>query len=243
MDLDPHRRARNNHEHVMHELGLGIVRGDFPEGSLLPGDAELTGRFSVSRTVLREALKTLAAKGLIQPRARVGTRVLARGDWHLFDPEVLSWHFEAGVSRELFFSLAEMRLALEPEAAALAAERRTPEQLDDLRACIAAMDDPACSPHDFAALDVAFHANIAAASANPFMQSVTALVEVALAASFALTAPGSNQFTARKIVTVHRQIIDAVEARDTGGARQAMRMAIEQGLRRARSVLDDSRKD
>ena len=70
----------------MRELGVGIVSGDFPQNSILPGDAELMERFGVSRTVLREAMKTLAGKGLIQAKARIGTRVRDRSDWNLFDP-------------------------------------------------------------------------------------------------------------------------------------------------------------
>lgn len=238
MAFDPRPRARNSHAHVMHELGLGVVRGDFPEGSLLPGDAELTARFSVSRTVLREALKTLAAKGLIQPRARVGTRVLERSAWHLLDPDVLSWQLEAGVDSALFLSLAEMRLALEPEAAALAAAHRTPDQFARLRALAAEMARPECTGEEFAAHDVAFHRQVAEASGNPFMQSITALIEVALATSFALTAPGNDRATAQTIASVHNRIADAIETGDAEAARSAMRAAIEQGLGRARSVLE-----
>ncbi|RYY33816.1 MAG: FadR family transcriptional regulator, partial [Sphingomonadales bacterium] len=87
---------RSHTAHVVRELGLGIVAGRHPEGSILPGDAELMDRFGVSRTVLREALKTLAGKGLIQAKARIGTRVRPRTEWNLFDPDVLIWHARNG---------------------------------------------------------------------------------------------------------------------------------------------------
>ncbi|MEO7221708.1 MAG: GntR family transcriptional regulator, partial [Devosia sp.] len=81
--------ARSHSIRVVDDLGLAIVSGQRAEGSLLPGDFELLERFGVSRTVLREALKTLAAKGMVQARARVGTRVRPRSSWNLFDPDVL----------------------------------------------------------------------------------------------------------------------------------------------------------
>ena len=95
-------QSRTHHGHVMRDLGLKIISGAYPENSILPGDAELLERFGVSRTVLREALKTLAAKGLIQPKAKIGTRVLERSHWNLFDPDILVWHFEAGQARIFF---------------------------------------------------------------------------------------------------------------------------------------------
>ena len=91
------RKRRGNHAHVVAELGRGIVSGKIPEGSLLPGDAELSARFGVSRTVLREAMKTLSAKRLIEAKAKVGTRVLDRESWNFFDSDVLGWRFEAGL--------------------------------------------------------------------------------------------------------------------------------------------------
>ncbi len=93
--------TRTSHAQVVHELGKAIVGGEFPIGSILPGDPELALRFKVSRTVLREAMKTLAAKGLIIPRARIGTRVTPKTHWNLFDSEVLAWHFDKGVEEGL----------------------------------------------------------------------------------------------------------------------------------------------
>src|SRR5688572_24032485 len=126
---DAPTRSRSHTSRVVNDLGLGIVTGQLSEGSLLPGDQELLTKYRVSRTVLREALKTLGAKGLVQARARVGTRVQPRAAWNLFDPDVLVWHAEAGFRPEFLRHLAEIRMALEPEAAALAALRRTPANL------------------------------------------------------------------------------------------------------------------
>ena len=84
--------ARSHTAHVVREIGLGIVGGSFPPASILPGDTDLMERFGVSRTVLREALRVLAGKGLIQAKARIGTRVRDKAQWNLFDADVLIWH-------------------------------------------------------------------------------------------------------------------------------------------------------
>ena len=104
--------ARNLHSDVLWALGLAIVSGTYAEGAILPSDSELLERFGVSRTVLREALKTLAAKGLIEARARIGTRVLPRNRWNLFDADVLAWFFELGPEVSFLRSLAEVRIGM-----------------------------------------------------------------------------------------------------------------------------------
>src|SRR5690606_22855808 len=111
--------TRNLHSQVLWELGVAMVRGDYAEGEILPSDSELQQRFSVSRTVLREALKTLAAKGMIEARARIGTRVLPRQRWNLFDADVLAWHFETGPDLNFLSSLAEIRIGVGVEPARL----------------------------------------------------------------------------------------------------------------------------
>jgi DNA-binding FadR family transcriptional regulator len=93
---------------VVDQLGIAIIGGEFPPETTLPIDSALQDRFGVSRTVLREALKALAAKNLIASRARIGTVVLPRRDWSLFDPDVLAWHFETGPDIAFLRSLAEI---------------------------------------------------------------------------------------------------------------------------------------
>ncbi|MGH6862476.1 MAG: FadR/GntR family transcriptional regulator, partial [Phyllobacterium sp.] len=185
-------QSRTHLGHVMRDLGLKIISGSYPENTILPGDTELLQRFGVSRTVLREALKTLAAKGLIQPKAKIGTRVLERSHWNLFDPDILVWHFEAGPSAHFLSSIVEMRLALEPEAAGLAALRRTDEQLEKLYAWVGKMGEARESASDFVYSDLQFHIAIAEASGNPFMRSISALIEVALVTTFTISSPIPN---------------------------------------------------
>ncbi len=121
----PTLRARSNHAEVARSVGIDIISGRYGEGARIPGDAELMATFGVSRTVLRESVKTLVAKGLLTTKAGVGTVVRGRSAWNMFDVDVLAWHLDVGIDKRFLSDLAEIRLAVEPQAAALAASRRT----------------------------------------------------------------------------------------------------------------------
>lgn len=161
------RKRRNSHAHVVSELGSAIVSGRIAEGSLLPNDAELSMRFGVSRTVLRETMKTLAAKRLVEPKAKVGTRVLDRSSWNFFDPDVLGWRCEAGIDQEFVKHLAEIRLALEPAAAAAAALQASNDDIVSLYVIAAKFDNPKHTPETIAKVDLEFHLAVAHMSGNP----------------------------------------------------------------------------
>jgi DNA-binding FadR family transcriptional regulator len=224
--------SHTHHGHVMRDVGLKIVSRFYAEDSILPGDTELLQQFRVSRTVLREALKSLAAKGLIQPKAKIGTRVLKRAHWNLFDPDILVWHFETGASPEFLSSLLEMRLALEPEAAGLAAFRRSEEQLERLYDCVGKMDGAEQSAADFVNSDLQFHIAIADASGNPFMRSISTLIEVALVTTFTISSPIPNPERHGQSVARHKAIVDAINVRDVQSAKAAMRAVISDGAER-----------
>ena len=113
----------------MQELGSRIVRGDVKPGDTLPNEADLGREFGASRTVVREAVKSLASKGLIDPRTRVGTKVLPSTQWNLLDLDVLGWRYAAMPPMQFFREMSEIRRMIEPEAAALAAERVKPDDL------------------------------------------------------------------------------------------------------------------
>src|SRR3546814_583544 len=131
----------SSHDQVARALGTEILAGVYPPGSKIPGESEILHRFGVSRTVLREVLKTLTAKGLIVSKTRVGTTVLDSSHWNFFDADVLSWKVSQGFDAHFRHDLTQVRLALEPAAAAEAAERRSDEDVADLRRCIAQMWD------------------------------------------------------------------------------------------------------
>ncbi|WP_371833396.1 FadR/GntR family transcriptional regulator [Ferirhizobium litorale] len=223
----PGRGSRTSHAHVVDELGRQIVSGAMAVGSLLPGDAELAQRFKVSRTVLRETMKTLAAKGLIVPRARVGTRVTGKNLWNMFDSDVINWHFEGGVNEEFLLHLYDVRLAFEPFAAGLVAERATEEDIARLRHLAKRMGDAGHTVDSLALADLEFHLAIAEFSRNPFMRTVGSLIEAALVGMFRLSSPSSqDELGIGDVSLTHMRIVDAIAARDPEAAKKAMEHVI-----------------
>ena len=217
----------------MREIGMAIVSGGYRQNEILPGDAELLAKFGVSRTVLREAVKTLAGKGLLQSKARIGTRVRDRTEWNLFDADVLIWHAEIGFDEAFIRHLGEMRMALEPEAAALAALRRTTAQIEGLYGWVDRMGTQDVSTQQFVDADLNFHLAVATAAANPFLKSISTLIEVALVAALARSSPVDDAVSLLEVVARHRAIADAIARGEPDAARLAMREVIGEGIARA----------
>lgn len=217
---------------VVDRLGIAIVGQQYAPGDALPADTELMARYDVSRTVLREALKALSAKNLIVSRARIGTLVRPRREWSLFDPDVLAWHFEVGPDRAFLASLAEIRVGIELESAALAAQRRTDAQIERLFEYVDGMG-AAADTVEFARCDLEFHRTVADASGNPFMASITGLVDLALATAFTISSPIDDVVARDITVAHHRRIAEAIAAGDVERARNAMRVVIAEGYDRA----------
>jgi DNA-binding FadR family transcriptional regulator len=227
--------VRSHTAHVVREIGMGIVSGAYPQNSILPGDAELMERFGVSRTVLREALRTLSGKGLVQAKARIGTRVRDKASWNLFDPDVLVWHARSGFDPAFLEYLSEMRMALEPEAAALASKRRTPLQLQHMYGWAEKMGADGVSPAEFVDADLNFHLSVAAAAGNPFLRSISTLIEVALVQLLTISSPIEEPVRHARSVAKHRAIADAIARRDPEAARAAMVAVVEEGITMARA--------
>lgn len=227
----PTRRAHSNHAEIARNIGIDIISGRYAEGTKLPGDIELILKFGVSRPVLRESVKTLVAKGLLSTKARVGTVVRERAAWNMFDIDVLAWHLDAGINKRFLRDLADIRLAVEPSAARLAAERRSDSDIAELRRSMALMQAAPSDSAGFADADLSLHITIANASGNPFMRSIGWVIEAALRASFLLSAPVEEP--ERDIVLAsHKQIVDAIEQRNADEAAQQMTKVILNGLRR-----------
>ena len=222
------RKSRTSHAQVVDELGRAIVAGNFPVGSILPGDAELAQRFKVSRTVLRETMKTLAAKGMIVAKARVGTRVTEKNLWNMFDSEIIAWHFDSGVTEEFLLQLYDIRLAFEPFAAGLVAERASKQDIENLRTLATEMAALGHTSESLALADLHFHLAIAEASHNPFMRTLGSLIEAALVGMFRIsTPPSQNGFS--DIADTHMRIVDAIVAGNVDAARRAMEVVIIDG--------------
>ncbi|MFH1795843.1 MAG: FadR/GntR family transcriptional regulator [Pseudomonadota bacterium] len=232
-------RARNSHALVVDALGKAIVGGEYPRGSTLPGDLELAARFGVSRTVLREAMKTLAAKGMIVAKARIGTRVTDKSTWNYFDSDILRWHLELGADSRFMAHLAEMRLAFEPYAARLACRHATPRDIEQMLTHADAMEK-ATSQEGFALADLAFHMALAEASKNPFMYSVGALVEAALVTSFRLSSPFGEAARQSMSAENHRRIALAIQLKDEAKAAAAVEVVIAEGRDRVGLKLGEA---
>lgn len=227
----PTRRAHSNHAEVARSIGVDIIAGRYAEGTRLPGDAEMIAMFGVSRPVLRESVKTLVAKGLLTTKARVGTVVRERGAWNMFDADVLAWHLDAGIDKRFLNDLAEIRLAVEPRAAMLAAAQRSEDDLAELRRCMDRMRLEASDSAGFADADLALHVAVARASGNLFMRSIGHVIEAALRASFLLSAPVEPE-DRDTVLLWHQKIVDAIAAGDATTASEAMVYVIHNGMRR-----------
>lgn len=218
--------ARNYHSFVIAEVGLAIVSGRMPVGSILPGDAEMMDRFGVSRTVLREALKTLEAKGLVEARAKVGTRVLPQPRWNLFDRQVLSWLLESGPAPAMLAAFRIVRESLEVEAAGQAALHREGEHMRLLHYWLKQREVMSQQPEPFALAEFEIHRVVAEASQNPFLRAATALAEFGVALAVQrrigvdLNAPPEG--LAPALAGRYEALVAAIEVGNAAAARHVM---------------------
>lgn len=230
-------KALSTHDQIARTLGMEILSGVHAPGANLPHEADLLSRFAVSRTLLREVIKTLTAKGLVISKTRVGTRVTDPVNWNYFDAEVLAWQVGLGMDADFRRHLSEIRWALEPRAAALAAEHRSASDVAELRRCIAAMRAVGHTRRSFAETDLVFHLAVATASGNPLLRSMAAVIEAALIASFSLSSPADRAELQESVTRKHELIVDAIEAKDPAAAAKAMLGVIDDGVERIEREL------
>lgn len=179
--LSGRHAARNFHTFVINEIGRGIVTGQFPIGSVLASDAVMMEQYGVSRTVLREALKTLESKGLVEARPKVGTRVSPRSRWNFFDPQLLAWHFDAPPDHAFHESLFRVRELMETPMVKLAAQNRTAEHVRLLKFWVHKMETAEDSIEQFGLACLEVHSVLAEAGQDFLLRSVTGVVELTLA--------------------------------------------------------------
>ncbi|MEZ2417939.1 FadR/GntR family transcriptional regulator [Luteibacter sp. RCC_6_2] len=211
--------ARGLHNLVVQQLGRLIVSGELAPGEGLPREEVLAERLNVSRTALREAMKVLVAKGLIESRQRTGARVREAIHWNQLDADVLAWRCASMPTESFVEKLVEMRELIEPGAAAAAARRRTDAQLVTLKAAYDAM--AASEDLDaWAQADLAFHETLLRATNNELMVSLFSVIETALGTFFLLSARNAANFKAA--LPHHEKVYEAVRRRQPEVARQAM---------------------
>ena len=206
-------------QQIVNELGLRIVRGEYSGENSFPIEANLCEEFGVSRSVLREAVKMLTTKGLLRARPRQGTWVQSEEAWNLLDPDVLRWLLERKFSIDLLSDFTEIRMAIEPQAAAFAAVRATDAQKQRIADALDRMQDAEKGDDDPLLSDIAFHVALLEASGNRFFSQLRDMVDTALRISIRLT----NQYKGVALASVsdHRKVYAAIEAGDPEAARAA----------------------
>ncbi|MFE2644578.1 FadR/GntR family transcriptional regulator [Streptomyces nigra] len=229
--MTPYAR-RGVHGQTVEALARRILGGRIPEGATLDLVA-LQSELDVSLTALRESLKVLAAKGMVDARQKRGTFVRARSDWNLLDADVLRWQFEGAgeatdADRTLLRNLAEVRAIVEPAAVRLAAERRTDADLEALEAAIDAMGEDGAGPGQAVEADLAFHRALLAATHNELLERMEMVIEPGLAHRDRLVHSHPHS---EDPVPAHRAVLDAVRERDPGAAESAMRALLVQAGR------------
>ncbi len=216
--------GRNLTSGIVQKLGQAIVTGVYGANNPFPVEAELCRQLGASRSVLREAVKMLTAKGLLKARPRQGTWIEPEENWNLLDPDVLSWLLDRKFSIEVLSEFTQVRLAIEPLAAALAARRADPVALAEIQAALNRMKAAEVGEDDPLTSDIAFHVAILKASGNRFYARLRDIVDAALRTSIRLT----NQRKGVRLASVadHETIALAIFAGDEDGAANAMRKLI-----------------
>ncbi|WP_419759680.1 FadR/GntR family transcriptional regulator [Acidisoma sp.] len=241
---------RDRSEDVAHAIGLRIVGGNPPPGSLLPTEHQLAAEIGVSRAALREGFRLLAARGMIIGRRKVGTMVRPMADWNMLDASVLAWHLEQEPTEAFIDGLFEARLIVEPAAAAMAAQRAHEDQVGVMREALremavaqgAAGNGPApdAAENDdidkTVGADLRFHKAVLAAAGNHFLATFGALIGSSLIASFRLNWRAHNSAPAISLA-LHEDVLNAITARDAQAAEGRMRVLLSAAQRDARLSL------
>jgi DNA-binding FadR family transcriptional regulator len=217
------------HGTIARSIGVEIVSGKKPPGFQFGGEIDASEKLGVSRTAYREAMRILAAKGLIESRPRAGTRVNPRSRWNLLDPDVLAWSFETEPQPDFVRGLFELRELIEPGAASLAAQRRSDDHLALMRSALEEMAKFPLETQQGRAADQRFHRALLAATDNEPL--------AALATSIGAAVEWTTRFKTREgpllrdPVPDHQKVYDAIAARNPRAAGSAMRDLIMWALK------------
>lgn len=234
MNRRPASLPKRLHEHVVDELGARIVRGDYKPDQVLPVEDALVAQLGVSRTVVREAVKVLAQKNLIQVRTRTGTRVCPPVRWNQLDPDILRWRFAGSLDPKLISDLIDLRRIIEPAAAELAALRATPAMLQALWATLEEMGQE--SPLDaHIAADLRFHLGILEAAGNELLCGLRHSLEGAL--NIAIGFSTHSKEDGLRSLEMHREVLVAIAAQAPERARHAMKLLVDSWARDCLRIL------
>jgi DNA-binding FadR family transcriptional regulator len=231
---------KNFHGHTLDLLGEAIVAGRYPVGGSIPPEPMLCVQFGVSRTVIREAVKSLVARGLIVTGPKVGTRVLPEEQWNWFDPDVVAWQSKAGLTREFLRDMQELRRVVEPAAVRIAAERATAGDIAEIESAYAGMKQAVEQGGDYVSHDLRFHQGLLRACHNRMVVQMSKTLGALLRTSFEISTtrpdgPASS-------LHLHRAVLDAVIARAPQKAERASLALIDGAQEDIEQVLASRRK-
>lgn len=217
---------RTFQEEIFDELGQEICSGRFNPGDTLPAEPILCERFRVSRIVVREAIKSLAAKGVLEVRRKTGTVILPRDRWHLFDPDVIGWYARcATIDQRFVADLMELRRVIEPAAARLAASRATEADRAAIRDAFNRMVKAAGVNEAYVPADLSFHNAVLTACHNQFLWQMHSALSVILQQSFIISARVPQG--PRKSLSLHEDLCAGIEIGDPDAAERAVLKLIE----------------
>lgn len=223
------------HGRIAEDLGIAIVSGRQPSGSVLLNEIEASEKLGVSRPAYREAMRILSAKGLVQSRPKTGTRVTARADWNLLDPDVLAWMFHGEPNPEFVRQLFELRAVIEPAAAAFAAQRRTTTQLARMGHALEEMARHGVGSPEGSAADQAFHAEILVATGNETLMALITSIAASVRWTTLFKFRGGREV--RNSIPDHQKLYAAIAASDSEAARAASFELVELALEDAKVAM------
>ena len=215
---------------VSRELGRRIVAGSYEAKALLANEDELAERYQVSRVVVRDAVKILVSKGLLDVRRGIGTRVRPRNEWLLLDDDVLAWHLSAPPNSEFLRQLTDIRLCFEPKASRWAAERATAEDLHKIELACERMEAEKGSVEKFIVADAMFHRSILKAAHNEFLSAMEGVIYSALLVSFQITNKDPRESEAS--IPVHRLLFKAIKSGNGSRAEKLTEKLLEEARKR-----------
>jgi len=223
------------HKRIADEIGSSILCGHRAVGSLLPKEMDANVDLGVSRTAYREAVRMLAAKGLVESRPKVGTHVTQRRRWQVLDPDVLRWAFHSGPSLIFIQELFELRGILEPHAAELAAQRRNMEQLAQMGHALEEMVHHGLGTAEGRAADQRFHEEILVATGNQALMALSASICAAI--HWTTVFKHQSAKPPRDAIPDHRKLYGAIVDGNPGRASKAAKELIELALEDTRVSL------
>jgi DNA-binding FadR family transcriptional regulator len=214
----------NLHGRIAEHLGVSILSGKIRPGEILPTEAALGVSLNVSRTAIREAIKVLTSKGLVEVRRKTGTRIRPNKDWNALDPDVLAWQFSGGSLPNAIIDLLELREVIEPASARIAAERATTEDVAEIEKALSEMENSVGKTAASVEADLRFHLAILESTHNSFMRPFGALIQAALRASFRLTNKDAAAY--QHSLQKHRSVLNAIKAKHERSAENSMRAVL-----------------